>query len=139
MLTRAKRAFTLLELIVVIVILGILAALAIPTFASVISKSETQGAKTAAEAVGRNAVALAAFDRSAPTYAHLTAAAGETGGAVEVVSDDLAGDSIDHDDDALTADIAVPAGSALLDVDGVFVLIALPTQVNGAATVTPLS
>jgi prepilin-type N-terminal cleavage/methylation domain-containing protein len=64
MLTRSpapKRAFTLLELIVVIVILGLLAALAIPTFARVTKKSQDASALTTLRSVARDAQALVAF------------------------------------------------------------------------------
>jgi len=63
MLNRTRKGMTLLELIVVIVILGILAAIAIPTFASIIDKSHQQSASTTAAAIGDDATALAAFDQ----------------------------------------------------------------------------
>lgn len=62
MLSRSRKAFTLLELIVVIVILGLLAALAIPTFQTIINKSKNQTAETSAASIGRNAVAISAID-----------------------------------------------------------------------------
>lgn len=62
MLSRARKGFTLIELIVVIVILGILAALAIPTFSKVIERARKSNLERAAEALGREAVALAAFE-----------------------------------------------------------------------------
>lgn len=85
MLTRTRKAFTLLELIVVIVILGILALIAIPTFASVIDKSHQSSANETVGSVGRDAAALAAFDQkgwSDGTY--LATAAGEVGSGVTV-------------------------------------------------------
>ena len=74
--TRTK-AFTLLELIVVIVILGILALLAIPTFQKVIAKVRENSLKRSAESVGRNAVALAAFEDKAVTGQNITDAKSE--------------------------------------------------------------
>jgi type IV pilus assembly protein PilA len=65
MLARTRKAFTLLELIVVIVILGILALIAIPTYNAVMERSRQSSAKRTAEAVGRSAVALAKFDQAA--------------------------------------------------------------------------
>ena len=65
MLTRTRKAFTLLELIVVIVILGILALLAIPTFASVISKSHYSGLEESGRALDHDATAIAAFSSAA--------------------------------------------------------------------------
>jgi prepilin-type N-terminal cleavage/methylation domain-containing protein len=52
---------TLLELIVVIVILGILAAIAIPTFLSIINSSRSSAMETTAHAIDSDALALAAF------------------------------------------------------------------------------
>ena len=62
MLNRTRKAFTMLELIVVIVILGILAAIAIPTFAKVIERTRLNSVQRTAESLGREAVALAAFE-----------------------------------------------------------------------------
>jgi prepilin-type N-terminal cleavage/methylation domain-containing protein len=59
---RSKKAFTLLELIVVIVILGLLAALAIPTFARVTKKSQDASTSATISAVLRDARALRAFE-----------------------------------------------------------------------------
>jgi prepilin-type N-terminal cleavage/methylation domain-containing protein len=59
-----KKAFTLLELIVVIVILGLLAALAIPTFARVTKRSQDASTSATLSAVLRDARALRAFDPS---------------------------------------------------------------------------
>ena len=58
---RAQGAFTLLELIVTIVILAILAALAIPTFAQVISKSKLEAAEVTLGSFSREVLALDAF------------------------------------------------------------------------------
>ena len=54
MLNKVKKAFTLLELIVVIVVLGILAALAVPTFSTVKDKSADSIAIKNAQAVQRD-------------------------------------------------------------------------------------
>jgi prepilin-type N-terminal cleavage/methylation domain-containing protein len=60
MLTRTKKAFTLLELIVVLLVLGILAAIAVPTFNTVKRNSAVQTAEASAEGVARNADSIAA-------------------------------------------------------------------------------
>jgi len=70
---RNKKAFTLLELIVVLVILGILAALAIPSFNKVQQNSAASVASSTAKSLARDANALGA--QNASTSAGLTATA----------------------------------------------------------------
>lgn len=61
--TRArKKGFTLLELIVVLVILGIIAAIAIPTFTNIIRGSAQKTALTTAQAIARSANGIAALE-----------------------------------------------------------------------------
>lgn len=67
-----RKAFTLLELIVVIVILGVLAALAIPTFRQVIEESSFKTLEASAQSLEREAVALAAFQSEASSGAEST-------------------------------------------------------------------
>lgn len=59
MINRTKKAFTLLELIVVLLVLGILAAIAVPTFNTVNTNAAERAFRTNVEAVARNAVAIA--------------------------------------------------------------------------------
>ena len=89
MLNRTRKAFTLLELIVVVVVLGILALIAVPTFRSVIDSSAQSVAEQSAGTIARNANAIAAFDGGATTgngvTSHLGIAQGEyTGSGVTV-------------------------------------------------------
>jgi type IV pilus assembly protein PilA len=60
---RSAKGMTLLELIVVIVILGVLAAIAIPTFLAVIQNSKNGTATETANTLSHDATALAAFDQ----------------------------------------------------------------------------
>ena len=55
---KVKRGFTLLELIVVIVVMGVLAAVAIPTFSGVISRSNDAAAEDTLQSVITDAKAL---------------------------------------------------------------------------------
>ena len=70
---RNKKAFTLLELIVVLVILGILAALAIPSFNKVQQNSAASVASSTAKSLARDANALGA--QNAAASAGLTSSA----------------------------------------------------------------
>jgi prepilin-type N-terminal cleavage/methylation domain-containing protein len=79
MLHRTRKAFTLLELIVVIVILGILALIAIPTFLSVITKSKNATAAETASALDHDAMALGAFDQSPANDGYVETILGATG------------------------------------------------------------
>lgn len=67
MMNRSKKAFTLLELIVVVVVLGILALVAVPSFKGVIDNSRGSVAEQTARSIARDANALAAFNTGAAT------------------------------------------------------------------------
>ncbi len=62
---RMFKAFTLLELIVVVIVLGILALVAVPAFTGVINNSAGSVAENTAKAIARDANALAAFNSGA--------------------------------------------------------------------------
>ena len=79
MVNRSKKAFTLLELIVVLVILGILAALAIPTFANVQQGAASRVASSTAKSIARDANAIAAANAAgSTTVANISTALSET-------------------------------------------------------------
>jgi type IV pilus assembly protein PilA len=81
MLNKSKKAFTLLELIVVLVVLGILAALAIPSFAKVQKNAAGTVASSTAKSIARDANALGAQNMGASngttTAANIDTAYGE--------------------------------------------------------------
>ena len=77
MLARSKKAFTLLELIVVIVVLGILAALAIPSFTTVKQKAADKVAFNSAASIYRAASAAAAFNGASVTMPDIMTAGAE--------------------------------------------------------------
>jgi prepilin-type N-terminal cleavage/methylation domain-containing protein len=62
MRNRTRQGFTLLELVVVVVVIGILAAIAIPTFMNSVDKSRRASALTTSAAIWKSATNLAAFD-----------------------------------------------------------------------------
>jgi prepilin-type N-terminal cleavage/methylation domain-containing protein len=111
----SKKAFTLLELIVVVVVLGILAALAIPSFSTVKQSAADKIAVQSAESVVRNARSLAAFDGAALSDAYVDQAGSEIGvkynsstNTVTVTSSGLTGAATIN---ASTGAITVAAGS----------------------------
>lgn len=87
---RNRRAFTLIEVAVVLVVLAILAAIAIPTFAAFMDRTAEQSAAMTVASVVEDARALQALTGTALplTDAALTTAAGETNDEDDLVTYD---------------------------------------------------
>lgn len=78
----ARRAFSLLELIVVLVVLGLLAAAAIPTFARVQDRAVVAADESTFGAVAREVQALAASGGGVITRADVSATLADCGGCL---------------------------------------------------------
>jgi type IV pilus assembly protein PilA len=94
MINRTKKAFTLLELIVVLLVLGILAAIAVPTFNTVKTNSVKKTAETNAQAIARNANAISASEAGGVTDGdHVDTAAGESDATYDASTDTVSASS----------------------------------------------
>ena len=77
----AKRGFSLPELLIVLVIIGILSTIAIVSYSSLISSSESSTSLTSSKTVARSANGLAALDGNRDTtLADITTANSEVNG-----------------------------------------------------------
>lgn len=108
---RNSRAFTLIELIVVLIILGILAGLAVPVFSSLLDSVRNSTAEQEAEAIGRVAAGIQALD-SEDTEQALTE------DAVDAATDDDATANEGGFDWEETDYVSAPDADALYMVEG---------------------
>jgi prepilin-type N-terminal cleavage/methylation domain-containing protein len=81
-----RKAFTLLELIVVVVVAGVLAGIAIPTFNAVKTKANEERAVNEAKAFAKEVTALAAFTEAADASSFTADADADTTGTYDGVS-----------------------------------------------------
>ena len=81
-----RKAFTLLELIVVIVVAGVLAGIAIPSFNAVKTKANEERAVSEAKAFAKEVTALAAFTEAADAADFTDEADADSGGSYDDVT-----------------------------------------------------
>lgn len=123
--------FTLLELIVVLLVLGILAAIAVPTFQRVKENSLERAAQTTLEVAAQNGEAIAASDRDASDE--------DIAAAVEAELADTASLTVSVSGDTVTvtqANGSLTASGSVEFVDGVAVLTAATSGSGGSSTTT---
>jgi type IV pilus assembly protein PilE len=126
-----KKGFTLLELVVALVVLGILAALSIPTYESVINSARTDVASASAISAAQDAVAIAALNdgyANESTFTTKVFTADADNGVSEVPG------SYSTNGTTSTITLAVDNGGSIEDVT-----VSWPDQVNGAPTVTSVT
>jgi prepilin-type N-terminal cleavage/methylation domain-containing protein len=123
---RDRSGITLLEMVVVLVVMAILAAIAIPTFTGVTQKSNYRALETTAHALGNEATALAALSGRAPSE---TSRNGET--YVMQATQDLPGvaNGTVAVNEITNAQYSVTKGSYS-------VCLVVPVEPNGASTVS---
>lgn len=116
---RSPHGFTLLELLITVVVLGILASLAIPTFLADVSNTKTAVARESAAAIARDAQGMASTATSAngvtpDANLYVPSAASEAGASVT----------------------SAAAGWTVEGSSGGQACLALPTSINAAFSIT---
>lgn len=132
-----KKGFTLIELIVVIVILGLLAALAVPTFGSVLQNTKNEITYSELEAAARNTKALHLIQSKAAWEDETVVTALSESAVAAFAEGIFAADEIKQAPQRLVENEAPEAGviGYSIDAEGDLRLVKLTTD-NRAAVVT---
>jgi prepilin-type N-terminal cleavage/methylation domain-containing protein len=132
---RTKRGFTLLELVVALVVLGILAALAVPTYLTVIGNAKSAVATSDALSVATDAVAIASGTDNYATEANFhTAANVESSNVTLATPSDGYNNAGPGASNISTITLAVTLGSGVYDV-----VVSWPDAVNAAPYISSVS
>jgi len=132
---RGPRAFSLVELIVVLLVLGVMTAIAVPTFGRVTENSVVRAAQTTLEVAARNGEAMARSDQDATDEAIASAVESEFAdgdGLTVSVGTGAAADTVT----VTQIRGSVVASGAVEFVDGAAVITAAAVTGSGASTTT---
>lgn len=138
---RARRGMTLMELMVVLLVVGVLAAVAVPVFARVRDNAQRGAVLASVEAVARNANSIAKVDANAKgqvTGGVLWEAAGESFGFIGTPGDDRVVVSPWTSPDAATTVTLSGASLQVTSRAGSGCVVASVRVEDGRATVGPV-